>query len=187
MGNFGFPISAMDLSQLVSPIFREEWRCALMEHLEQSVMWAGTNWMLKLLAVNLATIWRVSVHRLACLVTTLETVIMRQFHLISLQSHKHWTVQTSVPGMALSTWRMWCVTVPRVLGFSVTHLVREWSLTKSATTQTELLEYGASQVSVEPSNLFLMFIDFHQLVRWKMSAFQSWKCHYYIAMCILGM
>jgi len=56
MGNFGFPISAMDLPQLVPPMFREEWRCALMEHLEQSVMWAGINWMLKLPAVNLATI-----------------------------------------------------------------------------------------------------------------------------------
>ena len=32
-----------------------------MEHLEQSVMWAGTNWMLKLLAVNLATTPQVSV------------------------------------------------------------------------------------------------------------------------------
>jgi len=33
MVNFGFPISAMDLPQLVPPMFREEWRCALMEHL----------------------------------------------------------------------------------------------------------------------------------------------------------
>ena len=61
MGNFGFPISAMDLPQLVPTMLREEWRCALMEHLEQSVMWAGTNWMLKLLAVNLATMQQVSV------------------------------------------------------------------------------------------------------------------------------
>ena len=66
MGNFGFPISAMDLSQLVSPIFREEWRCALMEHSEQSVMWAGTNWMLKLLAVNLASTQPVLVCGHAC-------------------------------------------------------------------------------------------------------------------------
>ena len=61
MGNFGFPISAMDLPQLEPTMLREEWRCALMEHLEQSVMWAGTNWMLKLLAVNLATMQQVSV------------------------------------------------------------------------------------------------------------------------------
>ena len=43
MGNFCFPISTTDLPQLVPPMFREEWRCALMEHLEQSVMWAGTD------------------------------------------------------------------------------------------------------------------------------------------------
>ena len=65
MVNFDFPISAMDLPQLVPPMFREEWRCALMEHLEQSVMWAGTNWMLKLLAVNLATTQQTLVCRLA--------------------------------------------------------------------------------------------------------------------------
>ena len=34
-----------------------------MEHMEQSVMWAGTNWMLRLLAVNLATTQQVSVGR----------------------------------------------------------------------------------------------------------------------------
>jgi len=44
-----------------------------MEHLEQSVMWAGTNWMLKLLAVNLASTQQVSVGRHPCFVTTLET------------------------------------------------------------------------------------------------------------------
>ena len=53
----------MDLPQLVPPMFREECRCALMEHMEQSVMWAGTNWMLRLLAVNLATTQQVSVGR----------------------------------------------------------------------------------------------------------------------------
>ena len=74
MGNFGFPISALDLPQLVLSMLREEWRCALMEHLEQSVMWAGTNWMLKLLAVNLASTQQVSVGRHPCFVTTLETV-----------------------------------------------------------------------------------------------------------------
>jgi len=66
MGNFNLAVSAMDLPHLVPPMFREEWRCALMEHSEQSVMWAGTNWMLKLLAVNLATTQQVSVCRLAC-------------------------------------------------------------------------------------------------------------------------
>ena len=55
MGNFDMAIPATDLPPLVPSTFREEWKCALMEHLEQSVMWAGTNWMLKLLAMNLAT------------------------------------------------------------------------------------------------------------------------------------
>ena len=66
MVNFGFPISALDLPQLVPTMLREEWRCALMEHSEQSVMWAGTNWMLKLLAVNLATTQQVLVCGHAC-------------------------------------------------------------------------------------------------------------------------
>ena len=43
MGNFSLAIPATDLPQLVPPMFREEWRCALMEHMEQSVMWAGTD------------------------------------------------------------------------------------------------------------------------------------------------
>ena len=63
MDNFDLAIPAVDLPQLVPSTMREEWRCALMEHLEQSVMWAGTNWMLKLLAVNLATTGQVLVGR----------------------------------------------------------------------------------------------------------------------------
>ena len=63
MDNFDLAIPAAGLPQLVPTILREEWRCALMEHSEQSVMWAGTNWMLKLLAVNLATTQQVSVGR----------------------------------------------------------------------------------------------------------------------------
>ena len=55
MDNFGLAMSTTDLPLLVPSTIREEWRCALMEHLEQYVMWAGTSWMLKLLAVNLAT------------------------------------------------------------------------------------------------------------------------------------
>ena len=43
MGNFILGIPAMGHPQLVLSTFREEWRCVLMEHLEQSVMWAGTN------------------------------------------------------------------------------------------------------------------------------------------------
>jgi len=43
MDNFGLAIPATDLPQLVPSMFREEWRCVSMEHLEQSVMWAGTN------------------------------------------------------------------------------------------------------------------------------------------------
>ena len=89
MVNFGFLISALDLPRLVPTILREEWRCALMEHLEQSVMWAGTNWMLKLLAVNLASTQQVLVCRHTCLVTALEAVIIRQYHLISIQNRKH--------------------------------------------------------------------------------------------------
>ena len=52
------------LRLLVPSTMKEEWRCALMEHLEQSVMWAKTNWMLKLLAVNLAMTQQISVRRL---------------------------------------------------------------------------------------------------------------------------
>ena len=63
MDNFDLAIPAAGLPQLVPTILRDEWRCALMEHSEQSVMWAGTNWMLKLLAVNLATTQQVSVGR----------------------------------------------------------------------------------------------------------------------------
>ena len=55
MANFDLAIPASGQPQLVPSMFRDEWRCALMGHMEQSVMWAGTNWMLKLLAVNLAT------------------------------------------------------------------------------------------------------------------------------------
>ena len=66
MVNFGFLISALDLPQLVPPRLREEWRCALMKHSEQSVMWAGTNRMLKLLVVNLATTQQVLVCTHAC-------------------------------------------------------------------------------------------------------------------------
>ena len=35
---------------------REEWRCVSTEHLEQSVMWAGTSWMPKWLVGNLVSI-----------------------------------------------------------------------------------------------------------------------------------
>ena len=35
---------------------REELRCVSTEHLEQSVMWAGTSWMPKWLAGNLVSI-----------------------------------------------------------------------------------------------------------------------------------
>jgi len=63
MDNFDLVIPAVGLPQLVPSTMREEWRCALMEHLEPSVMWAGTNWMLKLLAVNLATTGQVLVGR----------------------------------------------------------------------------------------------------------------------------
>ena len=66
MGNFSLLIPAVDLPQLVPSILREEWRCALMEHMEQSVMRAGTNWMLKLLVVYLATTPQVMVCRHAC-------------------------------------------------------------------------------------------------------------------------
>ena len=66
MDNFGLAIPAMDLPQLVPSMSREEWRCVSMEHLEQSVMWAGTNQMLKLLAVNLATTRQASVGRPSC-------------------------------------------------------------------------------------------------------------------------
>ena len=42
---------------------KEEWKCVSMECLEQSVMWAGTSWMPKWLAVNLASM----VGRISCL------------------------------------------------------------------------------------------------------------------------
>ena len=54
MDSSGWVISAMDTPQMVLPTVREEWRCVSTEHLEQSVMWAGTSWMPKWLVVNLA-------------------------------------------------------------------------------------------------------------------------------------
>jgi len=101
MVNFGFPISVLDLPQLVPTMFREEWKCALMEHLEQSVMWAGINWMLKLLAVNLASTQQVLVCRHTCLVTTLETVTVKPFsyRVASTEWFKPWSlVWPCLPG-----------------------------------------------------------------------------------------
>ena len=43
MANFDLAIPASGQPQLVPTMLKEELRCALMEHLEQSVMWAGTN------------------------------------------------------------------------------------------------------------------------------------------------
>ena len=54
MDSSGWVIAAMCTTQMVLPTVREEWRCVSMKHMEQSVMWAGTSWMLKWLVVNLA-------------------------------------------------------------------------------------------------------------------------------------
>ena len=54
MDSFGLVMPAMGTIAVTSTV-REEWRCVSMEHLEQSVMWAGTSWMPKWLAVNLAS------------------------------------------------------------------------------------------------------------------------------------
>ena len=54
MDSSGWVIAAMGTPQMVLPTVREEWRCVSTEHLEQSVMWAGTSWMPKWLVVNLA-------------------------------------------------------------------------------------------------------------------------------------
>ena len=45
---------AMGTAQMAIPTIKEEWRCVSTEHLEQSVMWAGTSWMPKWLVANLA-------------------------------------------------------------------------------------------------------------------------------------
>ena len=89
MDNFDLAIPAAGLPQLVPTILREEWRCALMEHLEQSVMWAGTNWMLKLLAVNLATTQQVSVGRPTKLDGFRNSDLDIATYVLPLHNHKH--------------------------------------------------------------------------------------------------
>ena len=55
MDSFGWVMPAMGTIAVTSTV-RGEWRCVSTEHLEQSVMLAGTSWMPKWLAVNLASI-----------------------------------------------------------------------------------------------------------------------------------
>ena len=62
---------------------KEEWKCVSMERLEQSVMWAGTSWMPKSLAVNLVSM----VGEISCLICSWSININLKIH-FSVQDHK---------------------------------------------------------------------------------------------------
>ena len=79
MGSFGLVVSAMCTPQMVLYTIKEEWRCVSMEHLEQSVMWAGTSWMLKWLVGNLVSL--VSKDSCVCsYFASSQTAIIRNHH-----------------------------------------------------------------------------------------------------------